>query len=103
MKRCLAGVAVAIVLRLATAQPVFSPLLAQDRRPGITAVEGIRVGHHTLTERPTGCTVILVEKGATGGVAIRGSAPGRRETDLLDPSEATGLPSYPSVRDLTRK
>ncbi|HEX6976163.1 MAG TPA: hypothetical protein VF147_17270, partial [Vicinamibacterales bacterium] len=24
---------------------------------GLTAVEGIRVGHHTLTERPTGCTV----------------------------------------------
>ena len=30
--------------------------------------------------------MILVEKGATGGVAVRGSAPGTRETDLLDPS-----------------
>jgi len=30
--------------------------------------------------------VVLVEKGATGGVAVRGSAPGTRETDLLDPS-----------------
>ena len=65
---------------------MFAPLLAQDRRPGLTAVEGVRVGHHTLTERPTGCTVILVENGATGGVAVRGSAPGTRETDLLDPS-----------------
>ena len=59
--------------------------MAQAKQ-GLTAIEGIRVGHHTLTERPTGCTVVLVEKGATGGVAVRGSAPGTRETDLLDPS-----------------
>ena len=30
------------------------------RGKGLTEVQGIRVGHHTLTERPTGCTVILV-------------------------------------------
>jgi L-aminopeptidase/D-esterase-like protein len=52
----------------------------------LTAIDGIRVGHFTLAEKPTGCTVILVEKGATGGVSVRGSAPGTRETDLLDPS-----------------
>jgi L-aminopeptidase/D-esterase-like protein len=52
---------------------------------GITAVEGIRLGHHTLAERPTGCTVILADEGATGGVDVRGGAPGTRETDLLDP------------------
>jgi L-aminopeptidase/D-esterase-like protein len=53
----------------------------------LTAVQGIRVGHHTLTERPTGCTVIVVEgEGAVGGVSQRGGAPGTRETDLLDPS-----------------
>lgn len=52
---------------------------------GLTAVEGIKVGHHTLSERPTGCTVILAEAGAVGGVDVRGSAPGTRETDLLDP------------------
>jgi len=52
---------------------------------GLTAVDGLRVGHHTLTQRPTGCTVILAERGATGGVDVRGSAPGTRETDLLDP------------------
>ncbi len=53
----------------------------------ITAVPGIKVGHHTLTERPTGCTVILVDgDGAVGGVSQRGGAPGTRETDLLDPS-----------------
>ena len=54
---------------------------------GLTAVEGIKVGHHTLTERPTGCTVILVEAGAVAGVDVRGGAPGTRETDLLDPAK----------------
>ncbi len=52
---------------------------------GITAVEGLEIGHHTLTERPTGCTVIVSRDGAIGGVDVRGSAPGTRETDLLDP------------------
>ena len=35
---------------------------------GITHVPGIKVGHFTRTERPTGCTVILAEYGAVGGV-----------------------------------
>jgi L-aminopeptidase/D-esterase-like protein len=53
---------------------------------GLTAVPGIKVGHHTLAERPTGCTVILADgEGAVGGVSQRGGAPGTRETDLLDP------------------
>ena len=49
----------------------------------ITAVQGIKVGHYTLTERPTGCTVVLVDGDAVGGVSQRGGAPGTRETDLL--------------------
>lgn len=54
--------------------------------PGsITDVPGIKVGHFTLKTRPTGCTVILCEAGATAGVDVRGSAPGTRETDLLNP------------------
>lgn len=53
--------------------------------PGLTAVPGIKVGHFTLAERPTGCTVVLAEAGAVGGVDVRGSAPGTRETDLLNP------------------
>lgn len=65
-------------------------LLAQSpdiRMKGITDVQGIRVGHHTLAERPTGCTVILAEgAGAVGGISQRGGAPGTRETDLLDTS-----------------
>lgn len=53
----------------------------------ITAVDRIKVGSVTLAERPTGCTVILVDgEGAVGGVSQRGGAPGTRETDLLDPS-----------------
>jgi L-aminopeptidase/D-esterase-like protein len=54
--------------------------------PGsITNVPGIKVGHYTLKARPTGCTVILCEDGAVAGVDVRGSAPGTRETDLLNP------------------
>ncbi len=41
----------------------------------ITDVLGIKVGHHTLKTRPTGCTVILCENGAVAGVDVRGSAP----------------------------
>ncbi|MCH8938478.1 MAG: P1 family peptidase, partial [Gemmatimonadetes bacterium] len=52
---------------------------------GLTTIPGIRVGHFTLSERPTGCTVVLVERGAVGGVDVRGAAPGTRETDLLAP------------------
>ena len=51
----------------------------------ITDVGGIEVGHHTLSARPTGCTVILARGGAVGGVDVRGGAPGTRDTDLLDP------------------
>ena len=58
---------------------------AMQTNTGLTAVDGLKVGHHTLTQRPTGCTVVLAEKGATAGVDVRGSAPGTRETDLLDP------------------
>jgi L-aminopeptidase/D-esterase-like protein len=58
---------------------------SSDGTRGLTAVAGLKVGHHTLSERPTGCTVILAEAGATAGVDVRGGAPGTRETDLLDP------------------
>lgn len=51
----------------------------------ITDVSGIEVGHAQNEEALTGCTVILCRKGAVAGVDVRGSAPGTRETDLLDP------------------
>jgi L-aminopeptidase/D-esterase-like protein len=53
---------------------------------GLTEVPGIKVGHVTMTERPTGCTVILTgESGAVAGVDVRGAAPATRETDVLNP------------------
>ncbi len=58
---------------------------AQNERGAITDVAGIKVGHFTDSRRPTGCTVILCEEGAVGGVDVRGAAPGTRETDLLNP------------------
>jgi L-aminopeptidase/D-esterase-like protein len=58
---------------------------AQQANLTLTAVPGVKVGHHTITERPTGCTVVLVEAGATAGVDVRGAAPASAETDLLKP------------------
>ncbi len=51
----------------------------------ITDVPGIRVGQNTNLEAGTGCTVILCDTPATGGVDVRGGAPATRETDLLRP------------------
>jgi len=65
--------------------PFPSPSVSANRDKGLTAVPGIKVGHFTLTERPTGCTVILTETGAVASVDVRGGAPGTRETDLLNP------------------
>lgn len=62
--------------------------LAQSRQTAnstLTAVPGLKVGHFTLTARPTGCTVVLAEAGVTAAVDVRGAAPATRETDLLDP------------------
>lgn len=53
----------------------------------ITDVNGIKVGHSQSEEGMTGCTAVICEKGATGGVDVRGSAPGTRETDLLKPDK----------------
>jgi L-aminopeptidase/D-esterase-like protein len=51
----------------------------------LTDIPGIKVGQVTDLEALTGCTVILCESGAVGGVDQRGGAPGTRETDLLRP------------------
>jgi L-aminopeptidase/D-esterase-like protein len=51
----------------------------------ITDVPGIKVGHATNKEALTGCTVVLCEDGAVGGVDQRGGAPGTRETDSMQP------------------
>lgn len=57
----------------------------QDYAGGLTDVGGILVGHFTDTRRTTGCTVVLAPGGAVAAVDVRGSAPGTRETDLLNP------------------
>src|SRR3984885_10893728 len=70
-----------------TTGAALSPLEAapESADGSITDVQGVKVGHFTESRRPTGCTVLLFEKGATAGVDVRGSAPGTRETDLLNP------------------
>ena len=71
---------------------LMAAVLACSRMPAanptLTAVEGILVGHHTLAERPTGCTVILADGLVVAGISQRGSAPGTRDTDLLQPVNA---------------
>jgi L-aminopeptidase/D-esterase-like protein len=52
---------------------------------GLTDIAGIRVGHVSDFDAITGCTAILCERGAVGGVDIRGSASGTEETPALDP------------------
>ncbi len=53
--------------------------------PSRPLLPGVLIGHDTDLRRPTGVTVVLLPAGTTGGVAVRGAAPGTRETDLLDP------------------
>jgi len=65
--------------------PTEASVQEQRAARGLTDVPGVAVGHHTLTARPTGCTVVIVERGAVAGVDVRGASPGTRETDLLDP------------------
>ena len=52
---------------------------------GLTDVQGLRVGQYTNEAAASGVTVVLCAPETTAGVDVRGSAPGTRETDLLDP------------------
>jgi len=86
MARTLPVIALALLsaATLAAMQRAQGPAAAppSGALKGLTAVDGLKVGHFTLSERPTGCTVVLVDgTGATGGVSQRGGAPGTRETD----------------------
>jgi len=58
------------------------------RVPSLTDLEGVLVGHCTLGERPTGCTVITSPEPFVAGVDVRGGAPGCRETELLRPENS---------------
>lgn len=52
---------------------------------GLTDIPGIRVGHISDFQALTGCTAVLCENGAAGGIDIRGAASGTEETATLDP------------------
>lgn len=77
-ERIISGMVIWIPMLFAT-QP------ARTQNHTLTAVPGLKVGQITLSQRPTGCTVVLAEQGAVAGVDVRGAAPGTRETDLLNP------------------
>jgi L-aminopeptidase/D-esterase-like protein len=89
MKIRFLAVAAASWLALSTAGHASggAPQAAQMEKTskGLTEVAGIKVGHVSLSERPTGCTVVLAEAGAVAAVDVRGAAPATRETDLLSP------------------
>jgi len=60
---------------------------AADR--GLTAVEGLRVGHWSHAEARTGCTVVLTPDGGwTVSGLVLGAAPGTREIALLEPDKS---------------
>jgi L-aminopeptidase/D-esterase-like protein len=52
----------------------------------ITDIPGIKVGHAQDEEALTGCTVVLCEAGAVGGIDRRGNGTSTRQIDGLDPS-----------------
>jgi L-aminopeptidase/D-esterase-like protein len=56
---------------------------------GLTDIPGVLVGHASDYDGLTGCTVVLFNGGAAGGVDIRGSATGTEELDLLSPLHLT--------------
>lgn len=55
------------------------------QRIDIQQIPGFRIGHSQNSAGGTGCTAIVCDGGAVGGVDVRGSAPATRETDLLHP------------------
>lgn len=63
-----------------------------DDQPGsagsIAEVPGVKVGHFTDTRRPTGCTAVLFENGASGGVDFDGSGPEDFQAGMLQPQSA---------------
>ena len=49
----------------------------------INDIEGFKIGNAENIDKGTGCTVVICEDGAVGGVDVRGGGPATRETDLL--------------------
>jgi L-aminopeptidase/D-esterase-like protein len=70
------------VATLATVANAQAPR-ADTASKGLTDVPGILVGHHTLAERPTGCTVILAEgNGPVWRSAVARPGPARRHCSI---------------------
>jgi L-aminopeptidase/D-esterase-like protein len=80
-----------LTIAIGTMTAAWRPAPDRSGLVSITDIPGVRVGHQTLTARPTGCTVVLVDGGAVGGVDVRGGAPGTRETDLLSPQNTVSV------------
>lgn len=56
------------------------------KRASLTIVAGLTVGHHTIPDHGTGCTVVLgPPEGFRAAVTVRGRATGTREIDPLNP------------------
>lgn len=53
------------------------------KRVNISDIDGFKLGNAENIDKGTGCTVIICEEPAIGGVDVRGGAPATRETDLL--------------------
>lgn len=53
--------------------------------PSLTDVPGVRVGHATDLEAATGCTVVLFDRPALGGIDVGGGFASTRQTDSLRP------------------
>ncbi len=73
------AIGVPLFTAMASAKPQRTP------QGSLTDVPGLKVGHFTHSKRPTGCTVVLCEAGATAGADVRGGAPGTRDVVLLRP------------------
>ena len=56
--------------------------------PVLADLPGMTLGHTTLVEARTGCTVVRFDQPALTAVDVRGAAPGSRELDLLAPGQA---------------
>jgi L-aminopeptidase/D-esterase-like protein len=57
------------------------------RTDSILDVEGVLVGEAVHTEGLTGCTIVVLPEGTTGGVDVRGGACGLREVQVLRPDQ----------------
>ncbi len=60
-------------------------MMSQRLQSNMRLIPGLRIGHAASAMAHTGCTVFLCPGGGRAGVAVRGAAPGTRETDLLRP------------------